>query len=72
MFEALANWIVYDLARLQGTPLGSAPQFFMMDVSKILVLLTLVIYGRGPVCALPAACRTSGQLKAGARAEGGA
>jgi uncharacterized membrane protein YraQ (UPF0718 family) len=52
MFEALANWIVYDLAGLQGTPLGSALQFFVMDVSKILVLLTLVIYVMGLLRAL--------------------
>ena len=24
MFEAFSNWIAYDLARLQDTPLGSA------------------------------------------------
>ena len=52
MFEALANWIVYDLAGWQGTPLGSALQFFVMDVSKILVLLTLVIYVMGLLRAL--------------------
>ncbi|WP_372522055.1 permease [Sulfuricaulis sp.] len=52
MFEALANWIVYDLAGLQGTPLGSALQFFVMDVSKILALLTLVIYVMGLLRAL--------------------
>jgi uncharacterized membrane protein YraQ (UPF0718 family) len=52
MFETLANWIVYDLAGLQGTPLGSALQFFVMDVSKILVLLTLVIYVMGLLRAL--------------------
>ena len=52
MFEALANWIVYDLAGLQGMPLGSALQFFIMDVSKILVLLTLVIYIMGLLRAL--------------------
>jgi uncharacterized protein len=52
MFEALANWIVYDFAGLQGTPLGSALQFFVMDVSKILVLLTLVIYVMGLLRAL--------------------
>lgn len=52
MFEVFANWIVYDLARLQGTPLGSALQFFVMDVSKILVLLTLVIYLMGMLRAL--------------------
>jgi hypothetical protein len=52
MFEAPANWIVYDLAGLQGTPLGSALQFFVMDVSKILVLLMLVIYVMGLLRAL--------------------
>ncbi len=52
MFEALANWIVYDLAGWQGTSLGSALQFFVMDVSKILVLLTLVIYVMGLLRAL--------------------
>jgi uncharacterized membrane protein YraQ (UPF0718 family) len=52
MFEALANWIVYDLAGLLGTPLGSALQFFVMDVSKILILLTLVIYVMGLLRAL--------------------
>jgi uncharacterized membrane protein YraQ (UPF0718 family) len=52
MFEAIANWIVYDLAGLQGTPLGSALQFFVMDVSKILALLTLVIYVMGLLRAL--------------------
>jgi uncharacterized membrane protein YraQ (UPF0718 family) len=52
MFEALANWIVYDFAGLQGTPLGSALQFFVMDVSKILVMLTLVIYVMGLLRAL--------------------
>jgi hypothetical protein len=47
MFEALANWIVYSLAGMQGTPLGAALHFFVMDVTKILVLLTLVIYVMG-------------------------
>jgi hypothetical protein len=47
MFEALANWIVYDLAGMQGTALGAALHFFVMDVTKILVLLTLVIYVMG-------------------------
>jgi hypothetical protein len=47
MFEAFANWIVYDLAGMQGTAPGAALQFFVMDVTKILVLLTLVIYVMG-------------------------
>ena len=52
MFEALANWIVYDLAGMQGTALGAALHFFVMDVTKILVLLTLVIYLMGLLRAL--------------------
>lgn len=47
MFEAFANWIVYDLAGMQGTAPGAALHFFVMDVTKILVLLTLVIYVMG-------------------------
>lgn len=52
MFEALANWIVYDLAGMQGTAPGAALHFFVMDVTKILVLLTLVIYLMGLLRAL--------------------
>ena len=52
MFEALTNWIVYDLAGMQGTALGAALRFFVMDVTKILVLLTLVIYLMGRLRAL--------------------
>ena len=52
MFEALANWMVYDFAGLTGTPLGAALQFFEMHVAKILVLLTLVIYVMGLLRAL--------------------
>jgi hypothetical protein len=47
MFEAFASWIVYDLADMQGTAPGAALHFFVMDVTKILVLLTLVIYVMG-------------------------
>lgn len=52
MFEAFANWLVYDLAGMQGTQLGAAAQFFVMDVTKILFLLTLVIYLMGLLRAL--------------------
>lgn len=52
MFEAFANWLIYDLAGLQGTQLGAAAQFFVMDVTKILFLLTLVIYLMGLLRAL--------------------
>ncbi len=52
MFEALADWLVYDLGRMQGSALGDALHFFVMDVTKILVLLTLVIYLMGLLRAL--------------------
>lgn len=52
MFDALANWLVYELAGLEGTALGAAAHFFVMDVTKILVLLALVIYAMGMVRAV--------------------
>ncbi|MBZ0096419.1 MAG: permease [Sulfuricella sp.] len=52
MFEALADWLIYDLAGLKGTPFGDAAHFFVMDVTKIMVLLTLVIYVMGLLRAL--------------------
>jgi uncharacterized membrane protein YraQ (UPF0718 family) len=52
VFEALADWLIYDTAGLQGTPHGDALHFFVMDVTKILFLLTLVIYLMGLLRAL--------------------
>lgn len=52
MFEGLADWLIYNLAGLQGTPYGDAAHFFVMDVTKILFLLTLVIYLMGLLRAL--------------------
>jgi uncharacterized membrane protein YraQ (UPF0718 family) len=52
MFETLADWLVYDLGGLRGSALGDALHFFIMDVTKILVLLTLVIYLMGLLRAL--------------------
>ena len=52
MFDALATWLIYTLAGLQDTPFGAAAHFFVMDVTKILVLLTLVIYLMGLLRAL--------------------
>jgi hypothetical protein len=52
MFEALADWLIYRIAGMQGTPLGDALHFFVMDVTKILVLLILVIYVMGLLRAL--------------------
>ncbi|MHB9102733.1 MAG: permease [Sulfuricella sp.] len=52
MFEALAGWLIFDLAGLKGSPFGDAAHFFVMDVTKIMVLLTLVIYFMGLLRAL--------------------
>ncbi|MBZ0091422.1 MAG: permease [Sulfuricellaceae bacterium] len=52
MFEWLADKLIYDLAGLQGSAFGEAAHFFVMDVSKILFLLTLVIYVMGLLRAL--------------------
>ncbi|MEW5823384.1 MAG: permease [Pseudomonadota bacterium] len=48
MFDTLASWLVYDLFGLSsGQAFGQALHFFVMDVTKILALLTLVIYVMG-------------------------
>jgi hypothetical protein len=52
VFDALATWLVYDVAGLQGSAAGAALHFFVMDVVKILVLLTVVIYLMGLLRAL--------------------
>jgi hypothetical protein len=53
MFDALAALLVYDLAGLAPeSHLGAALHFFVMDVAKILVLLTAVIYLMGWLRAL--------------------
>ncbi len=53
MFDALAALVVFDLAGLAPeSPLGAAAHFFVMDVAKILVLLTAVIYAMGWLRAL--------------------
>jgi hypothetical protein len=53
MFDALASILVYRLIGLiPDSPLGAALHFFVMDVTKILVLLTLVIYAMGLLRAL--------------------
>ena len=44
----LSDWITYSLLGLvQGTHLASAAQFFIFEVPKVLMLLTLVVYGVG-------------------------
>ena len=52
MFEWLANTLIYDFMGLRGSAFGDAMHFFVMDVTKILVLLTLVIYIMGLLRAL--------------------
>ncbi|WP_456373972.1 permease [Thiolapillus sp.] len=53
MFEGLGNLIAYQWLGLSAdSKLGSALQFFIMDLSKILVLLILVIYIMGLLRAL--------------------
>ena len=53
MFDAFGNLVVFDLFGLApDTPAGAALHFFVMDVAKILVLLTTVIYLMGWLRAL--------------------
>jgi uncharacterized membrane protein YraQ (UPF0718 family) len=53
MFEKLGNWVAYQLLGLSAeTQLGAAVQFFVMDISKIFVLLVVVIYVMGLLRAL--------------------
>lgn len=53
MFDALATFLVFQLLGLSpDAPLGAALHFFVMDVVKILVLLTAVIYLMGWLRAL--------------------
>lgn len=53
MFDALASLLVFDLAGLSpSSPTGAALHFFIMDVVKILLLLTTVIYLMGWLRAL--------------------
>ena len=52
MFDALGTLIAYHLLGLDGTATGGAVHFFVMDVTKILLLLTTVIYLMGWLRAL--------------------
>lgn len=45
---AWADWLTFDLLLLEpGSPLGEAVRFFIYDTPKVLLLLTLVVYGMG-------------------------
>ncbi len=47
---AAADWLVFSLLRLEpGSHLGSAVQFFLFEVPKVLMLLMLVVFGVGIV-----------------------
>ncbi|HFE37243.1 MAG TPA: permease [Gammaproteobacteria bacterium] len=53
MFELLANFLIYQLAGFSpDTPAAQAIHFFVMDVSKIFVLLVIIIYIMGLLRAL--------------------
>jgi uncharacterized membrane protein YraQ (UPF0718 family) len=53
MFEQLGNFIAYQLLGLDAsTQLGAALQFFIMDISKIFMMLVLIIYLMGLLRAL--------------------
>jgi len=44
----LAQWVTYSLFGLsEGTHLGSAVEFFLFEVPKVLLLLTLIVFGVG-------------------------
>jgi len=48
--ERLATWLTHELMRLPAsTHLGSAISFFIFEVPKVLLLLTLVVFGVGVV-----------------------
>ena len=45
-----AKWITYSVLHLDGgTRLGSAVEFFVFEVPKVMMLLTLVVFGVGIV-----------------------
>jgi len=47
---AIAHWVTYSLLLLrEGSHLGSAVEFFIYEVPKVLLLLTLVVFGVGIV-----------------------
>lgn len=64
MFDTLASLLVFDLAGLApANPMGAALHFFVMDVAKILSLLTTVIYLMGWLRALLTPERVRAMMK---------
>ncbi len=54
-----AEWVTYSLFRLvQGTALADAVEFFVYDTPKVLMLLTLVVFGVGVIRSFFTAERT--------------
>lgn len=48
--ESFSKWLTYDLLRMRtGDHLASAVQFFVFEVPKVLMLLTVVVFGVGIV-----------------------
>ena len=45
----LSNWVVLQLPLERGSHLSDAVQFFIYDTPKVLMLLTLVVFGMGVV-----------------------
>ncbi len=46
--ETISKWITYGALHLkEGTRLGSSVEFFLYDTPKVLMLLTLVVFGVG-------------------------
>ncbi|MFO7945224.1 MAG: permease [Armatimonadota bacterium] len=46
--QAFAQWLTYEIIGLQqGTHLGEAIEFFVYDTPKVLLLLSLVVFGVG-------------------------
>jgi uncharacterized protein len=69
VLEPLANLVTYSVLGLpQGSALGSAVAFFLYDVPKILLLMTLIVFAVGIVRSFFSPERTRALL--GGRAEG--
>lgn len=60
---SIAHWVTYTLLSLsEGTHLGSALEFFLYEVPKVLMLLTLVVFGVGIIRSFFTPERTRGIL----------
>ena len=49
--EPFAKWFTYDLLKMSsGSHLSSAVEFFVFEAPKVMMLLTLVVFGVGSCC----------------------